>query len=208
MSGARTGTIAPALVDLAVPVGRLEALPGNPRRGDVEAVMRSYERFGQRKPIVARKTGGSARAPSGVVIAGNHQLEAATRLGWPKIAVVWVSDDEATANAYALADNRTSDLAHNEDADLLALLRSLDDELLEAASFTADDLDALAVLTAAPDLDTLIDDVGEPHERDGLRRVVLWLPPELASEITEAIDTYDDEYDAHRDIAERWLNRK
>lgn len=204
----KTAGIAPALADLAVPVGRLEPFPGNPRRGDVEAVMRSYQRFGQLKPIVANKTGGSTRAPSGVVIAGNHQLEAAKRLGWPKIAVTWIEVDEATANAYALADNRTSDLAHNEDSDLLALLRSLDDELLEAASFTADDLDALTVLTTAPDLDTLIESVGEPHERDGLRRVVLWLPPNLASEITEAIDAYDEEYDAHREIAERWLNRK
>ena len=197
--------IVPALAGLAVPVDRLEPMPGNPRRGDVEAVMRSYERFGQRKPIVARKTAGSSRAPTGVVIAGNHQLEAAKRLGWPKIAVVWVTDDETTASAYAVADNRTSDLAVNDDTDLLALLKSLDDELLEAASFAPDDLDALKILTTAPDLDKLVDDVGEPHERDGLRRVVLWVSPDLASEVNEKIGTFDDEYKAHDEIVRAWL---
>lgn len=91
------------LVPLAVPLDILESLPGNPRRGDVAAVVRSYAEFGQRKPIVARRRGG------GVVIAGNHQLAAARELGWDEIAVVWVDDDEVRAKAFALADNRTAE---------------------------------------------------------------------------------------------------
>ena len=65
--------IAPDLQSLAQPIDTLHLLDGNPRRGNVDAVARSYERFGQRKPIVARR--------DGTVIAGNHQLLAARSLG-------------------------------------------------------------------------------------------------------------------------------
>lgn len=42
------------LLGLAQPVDSVSLLPGNPRRGNVEAVAASLTRFGQRKPIVAR----------------------------------------------------------------------------------------------------------------------------------------------------------
>ena len=94
------------------------------------AVARSYATFGQRKPIVARREG-----KGGVVIAGNHQLEAARELGWEKIAVVWVDDDDITAKALALADNRTADLGTYDDRDLPAMLQAVQDA--DAALFAA-----------------------------------------------------------------------
>jgi DNA modification methylase len=125
------------LKHLARPVGDLKLLPGNPRKGDVEAVKRSYERFGQRKPIVA--------LPDGTVIAGNHQLLAARALGWEEIAVVTSDDDEQTAKAFALADNRTSDLGHYDNEALAELLANVavDPELLLATGYTDADLEAL-----------------------------------------------------------------
>lgn len=111
---ALVGNIASDLVGLAVELATLNPLPGNPRRGDVAAVKRSYLQFGQRKPIVARRQ-------DRTVIAGNHQLAAANSLGWTHIAVVWTDDDDATAKAFALADNRTADLGSYDD-DLLAAL--------------------------------------------------------------------------------------
>jgi site-specific DNA-methyltransferase (adenine-specific) len=122
--------LAEPLRDLAVPLDDLTPLEGNPRRGDVAAVARSLRRFGQRKPIVARR--------DGTVVAGNHTLAAARELGWSEIAVVRVDDDEATAKAYALADNRTSVLGSFDEADLAAMVGEVfaaDPELLEAASF-------------------------------------------------------------------------
>jgi len=125
------------LQGLAHPLKKLKLLPGNPRKGDVEAVKRSYERFGQRKPIVA--------LPDGTVIAGNHQFLAAKALGWTEMAVVFVNDDDQTAKAFALADNRTSDLG-TYDSDALAELLAdvaVDPELLLATGYTQADLDAL-----------------------------------------------------------------
>lgn len=108
--------IAESLAGLAVPIDRLKPLEGNPRRGDVAAVARSLRRFGQRKPVVAR--------PDGTVIAGNHLLAAAQELGWTELAVSWADDDDATAKAFALADNRTAELGSFDLGDLAAMAAS------------------------------------------------------------------------------------
>jgi len=123
-----------SLQSLAINIDKLSFLEGNPRQGDVEAVAKSYKQFGQRKPIVA--------TTDHVVIAGNHQLAAARQLGWDKIAVVITDDDELTAKAFALADNRTAELGSYDDdllADLLSEVSSVP-ELMDSTGFTEDDL--------------------------------------------------------------------
>lgn len=152
--------IADQLLPLAIDLDNLRPLSGNPRRGDVEAVMRSYSRFGQRKPIVAKR--------DGTVIAGNHQLEAAKRLGWDKIAVVFVDDDDTTAAAFALADNRTADLGTYDDTDLAALLEQVayDPELLLATGYQQHDLQDLLARYEAPTLDNLEEKYGEADDDD------------------------------------------
>jgi DNA modification methylase len=134
--------IAESLKPLATPIGDLSPLPGNPRKGDVEAVKRSYERFGQRKPIVANR--------DGTVIAGNHQLKAAQALGWEEIAVVFVDDDDQTAKAFALADNRTADLGTYDTDNLEQMLAdlALDPILLEATGYSV----SLSSFSDAPNL--------------------------------------------------------
>jgi ParB-like chromosome segregation protein Spo0J len=130
--------IAESLLPLAVKVDTLSLLPGNPRRGNVGAVARSLEAFGQRKPIVAKR--------DGTVIAGNHTLAAAQQLGWLEIAVVFVDDDAATAKAYALADNRTAELGSYDDdalAALIAEVQTADAELLAATGWSDADLKEL-----------------------------------------------------------------
>jgi hypothetical protein len=132
--------IAEDLRPLAFPVADLELLPGNPRRGDVDAVGRSLEEFGQRKPIVVRRS-------DRVVVAGNHTLQAAQRLGWESVAVVWVDDDDTRAKAFALADNRTAELGGYDDealAEMIAGVRGADPELLAATGWS--EADVLAVL--------------------------------------------------------------
>lgn len=127
------------LVSLATPIEDLALLPGNPRRGDVDAIAASLAAFGQRKPIVANRS-------TGVVIAGNHTLQAARQLAWTHVAVVWVDDDPTTASAYALADNRTSQLGGYDPEALAALIMEVqdnDDQLLAAIGYTLTELDDL-----------------------------------------------------------------
>ncbi len=185
--------ISAQLQPLWVPVERWEALDKNPRQGDVDAVAKSYKRFGQRKPIVARVTGGTEDAPTGVVIAGNHQLRAAKKLGWSEIAVVWTDDDEVTAKAFALADNRTSELG-SIDEDLLAEnireILEVDDSLLSAAGYKSADLDKL-LKDSLPDED----EDGSPQLDDLSYRLVIDCEGEAEqAEIMAKLDAAEVEY--------------
>jgi len=73
----------------------------NPR--NIESIKASLNRFGQQKPIVVDG--------NGVVVAGNGTLEAAKALGWKKIEAVRTELKGAEAIAFAIADNRTAELA-------------------------------------------------------------------------------------------------
>jgi DNA modification methylase len=149
-------TIAENLLPLATSLDELRLLEGNPRRGNVDAVARSLARFGQLKPIVARL--------DGTIVAGNHTFMAARQLGWTHLAVVRTDADEATAKAFALADNRTSELGgYDEQAllDLLTEVQEADESLLAAASFDASDLEDLLerLSPPAPPVAVDLDDV-------------------------------------------------
>lgn len=98
--------IHPSLRDMAVGIGLLKPLPNNPRSGNIEAIMRSYQRFGQLKPIVVKANGDG----SYTVMSGNHQLEAAKRLGWDSLAVTEMNADDSEAIAFALIENRFGEL--------------------------------------------------------------------------------------------------
>jgi hypothetical protein len=162
--------IAEMLRPLAVPVDNLEPDPDNARRGDVAAIRRSLNVFGQRKPIVVKQTGTDAHGrPAGVVIAGNHTLLAALDLGWTQVAAVFTADDAVTARAYALADNRTGELASWDQETLAAHLRELDggDFDMSVLGWSGTELSGLlgdpADLTGFKEFDE--------HAADGLRTV-------------------------------------
>ena len=124
--------IHPSLKSLAVNVDALDYLEGNPRIGNVDAIMASYQEFGQVKPIVAKRN----EDGTATVIAGNHQLEAAINLGWEEIAVIFLDADDKRAIAFALADNRTMELGYTEP-------ELLTDMLLEIGEYFPELLDGL-----------------------------------------------------------------
>lgn len=110
--------IAEPLRALAVPIGELKPAAKNARTHgdqDVRATMTSLERYGQRTPIVVNRRNGQIEA-------GHGRLKAAKKLGWTHLAVVWVEDDPATQHGYAIADNRTGELAGWDQALLDELL--------------------------------------------------------------------------------------
>ena len=110
-----------------VPLTELTADPQNVRQHDdrnLTAIQSSLEAFGQRKPIVcARANDGSL-----VVIAGNGTLAAARALGWTHLDVAEVPADwdADKARAYAIADNRTAELANWDDFGLANALVDLE----------------------------------------------------------------------------------
>lgn len=108
----------------------------NPR--NLQAIAASLQQFGQRRPVVIRS--------DGTILAGNGLTMAAAQLGWDQVAVTVVPDDwtEDQARAYAIADNRTGDLAEWDEGALIEALESIDgDELLLAAGFNQTEFENL-----------------------------------------------------------------
>lgn len=129
---------------VAVPIADLEPYPGNPRRGNVQAIVESLEAHGQFRPIVVQ-------ASTNYILAGNHTVQAAQQLGWTEIDA-WVLDvDDDDAKRILLADNRTSDLGFYDDGDLLGLLSALEGDLI-GTGYDTDDLTDLRHLTDIRDL--------------------------------------------------------
>jgi len=140
-------------------VSELSNDPANARKHNernIQAILGSLRRFGQQKPIVIDS--------SNVVRAGNGTLEAARQLGWETIDCVVTALKGSDAISYAIADNRTAELAEWDDDVLAAQLNGLladDDELLDAAGFTEEEL---AALLADSEIEPEVteDDVPEP----------------------------------------------
>lgn len=125
--------------------------PANANRGDVTAIRRSLNVFGQRKPVVVRRTGTDAHGrPTGIIIAGNHTYLAAVELGWDHVAATFVDDDANTAKAYALADNRTGELSTWNNDQLAETLQELDGADFDMESLGWTDTQLAAILNAGP----------------------------------------------------------
>jgi len=124
-----------------VAIAELKHDPQNVRRhgqGNLDAVAASLRRFGQQKPIVATR--------DGTVIAGNATLTAARDLGWDTVSVRWTDLPAEEARAYAIADNRTAELAEwDEEAltEALDALKQFDGDLAIASGFGIEEIEKL-----------------------------------------------------------------
>jgi ParB-like chromosome segregation protein Spo0J len=95
----------------------------------INAIARSLTAFGQRRPIVLDD--------QGTIIAGNGTYTAAKALGWTEIdAVVAPFENAEQRRAYAIADNRTGNLAEWSHEALIAALQGEGEERLAATGFT------------------------------------------------------------------------
>lgn len=119
--------IAEDLRPLAEPMDRLELDPANARKHDeanLKAIASSLKQFGQRSLLVVNRKNSQIEK-------GNGTYLAAKKLGWTHVAVLWVEDDPASQTGFAIADNRTAELAVWDDA-------LLQEALLEIEQATPD----------------------------------------------------------------------
>jgi len=151
-----------------VPIDSLHFDPSNVRKHDaknIDAIKASIARFGQQKPIVIDA--------DGVVRAGNGTLSAMRALSFKEIDVVRTPLRGSEATAYAIADNRTAELAEWDDdalAQTLAALQIEDEDLAIATGFDASEIDRLT----APD-EVIEDEVPEPPVIAITKRGDVWL---------------------------------
>jgi len=105
----------------------------------LKAIATSLHEFGQQRPAVV--------GSDGIIYAGNGMVQAAQALGWEKISVVKLPfDDPVKCRAFAIADNRTADLASWDNEQLIETLKEIDKDLLEAVGFNDNELADLQAL--------------------------------------------------------------
>lgn len=142
-----------------VPTTSLVLDAGNARKHgarNLDAIKESLSRFGQRRALVVMS--------DMTVIAGNGTLTAARALGWESIAITVVPDDWTAeqAKAYALADNRTAELATWDEVVLEASLGELEAQGWDMTALGFDSVYGL------PDTDLdKIPEAPEPETRPG-----------------------------------------
>tara|TARA_R110000824_G_scaffold246632_1_gene435807 strand:+ start:88 stop:678 length:591 start_codon:yes stop_codon:yes gene_type:complete len=128
-------------------VGELVEDENNAREHDtrnLQAIEKSLQEFGQQKPIVITR--------DNKVIAGNGTLIAATSLGWDEIDVVVTTLDEVKQTGFAIADNRTAELAAWDDDALAKTLLDLTDKGfdMDSIGFTEKEI-ATLILEVMPE---------------------------------------------------------
>jgi site-specific DNA-methyltransferase (adenine-specific) len=104
-------------------IDKLTPDPNNARKHDetnLRAIEHSLKEFGQRKPIVVSQ--------EDLIVAGNGTVEAAKRIGWTEIEAVRIPQDWTLdqIKAFAIADNKTAELASWDKAILNEQLAELD----------------------------------------------------------------------------------
>jgi len=149
-----------------VPIDKLTFDPANARKHSDEnlaAIASSLKEFGQRKPIVV--------TAENVIVAGNGTVEAALLVGLTDVSVVRVPADWSAdqVKAFALADNRSAELAEWNPEVLSAQLLEL-----EEAGFDVEALGFDAVADAEKD-EEAEDKVPEPPAEADTKVGQVWL---------------------------------
>lgn len=180
--------IAEPLRGLAVPISSLVPDAANVREhGDrnLTAIQRSLGRFGQRLPLVVQKDGM-------VVRAGNGRLAAAEALGWSHIAAVVVDEPNVEAVAFAIADNRTAELAtwdwEGLESTIAAIKTDAPDFDLSDIGWTEDELEGMGL---AGEWDPHEDHLTGTSENLGGGGVKIAFTEEQASEVEMAVRALD-----------------
>lgn len=99
-------------------IDSLEPYPGNPNRGDVDAIGDSVDANGWYGTVVVQT---STRR----ILAGHHRIQAATERGAARVPVVWADVDDAAARRIVVGDNQIPRNADTDDDALRALLDSI-----------------------------------------------------------------------------------
>ena len=151
----------------SIAVAELSLDPSNVRkhsRRNLDAIKASLRKFGQQKPIVVDA--------KGIVLAGNGTLTAAKELGWTEIQATRTELAGVEATAFAIADNRTAELAEWDEDGLAKVLESPkveDADLLAATGYDSAEVDKMVGAEVTED------EVPEPPPEPITKAGDLWI---------------------------------
>ena len=114
--------IAPELRVFGTSIDNVQPHPLNARIHRLDKLMASLTKHGQYALIIAQKS-------TGYIVKGNGTWTAAKQLGWTQVAINVQDMSDQQALAMLVDDNTTSDLARNNKAKTLAILKQLTDTI-------------------------------------------------------------------------------
>jgi DNA modification methylase len=140
-------------------LGALKIHPRNANQGDFGAIQQSVEANGFYGTVVANKR-------TGYILAGNHRFAVAKSLGFERVPVAWVDVDDEEELRILIADNRTTRLGIDNEAQLAELLSELaaTPAGLLGTGFDGDDLDRMIADLAGGSADAERELLTDPDE--------------------------------------------
>lgn len=124
-----------------VDINTLKSDPQNARyhtKDNLKVIKTSLEKFGQQRPIIVNS--------DNIVIAGNGILKAAIELKWTEISIIRTDLNNTDQLAYALADNRASELSIWETEALQSIIEKLEAEKFDIDSIGFDEINLSALI--------------------------------------------------------------
>ena len=109
-------------------IEKLHPWEGNPRLNDqaIDAVAESIRTFGFNVPILCDQNMS--------IVAGHTRWKAAQKLGMEKVPIIMVEMDDAKRRAFAIADNKTAEIADWDSPKLREVLEELRSEDIDIKS--------------------------------------------------------------------------
>ena len=164
----------PTLEPILEPITEPVLYPGNPRRGDQDAITGSIRDLGLYAGIICQRT-------TRHVLVGNHRLRGLLALEAEQVPVTWVDVDNTRAAAIVARDNLTSDRGGYDTAEQITLLQALAaDDALPLSGYADDNIEDLQRVLANL---TFAEEALAAHLAD---------TPEAASGVSPPIDVEGD----------------
>lgn len=155
--------IHPDLINLATPIDGVRINPANtnthPER-QLVALEAMLTEFGQRAPLIVRRS-------TGVLEAGEGRLLAMRRLGWTHAAVLVCDDDAVTAVRFGIGDNQVGRLSEDDEERLALQIKALVDDGGDVAALGFDADEVLDLIASLDDPDAVEEAADEDLEVDG-----------------------------------------
>jgi ParB-like chromosome segregation protein Spo0J len=161
-----------------VSVDAISQHPENANNGDVEAISESIEVNGFFAPMLVQRS-------TGYIMVGNHRYQAALELDMHEVPVIFLNVSDAEAKRIMVADNRTSRLGFDDEAQLGLLLDDLyaTDIGLAGTGFDYQDLEKIHLIMDEP-LEFPEEPVMEPAEPKDKAKpsILLSVLPQIADD--------------------------
>lgn len=166
-----------------IDVSRLNPWEQNPRVNEhaVQAVARSIGAFGFNVPILCDQ--------NLTIIAGHTRWKAAKSLGLPTVPVIRLTMSESQRNAFAVADNKTAEIADWDFPKLREVLEELQTEDTDLSNLGYSDAEIRAILQPEQDFDwDAFDAESAMQSSPGFALIPVKVPRDMRKQVYSAVE--------------------